>query len=126
MAIKLTFGRARGEPVTLGPFAGLLFEGGELRNKEDRRLIAVHEDHSWRVDGQRYSRFDIPGPVSAILLRGDQEQAYGPYTTMSCVDGVAYAEAHVFAFVDAELGDWYCIEDGRHWKCLEIREKRSP
>lgn len=125
MAIKVTFGRPRGEPVLFGPFERMVFEGGRLRTDADR-TIAVHVDHNWKVGDERYSRLDIAGPVCVALSRGASRKTYGPFTAFSCVDGVAYAEGHVFAFVDAELGDWYCVEDSHHWKSLEVQPPEKP
>ncbi len=121
MPIRITFGRPRGDPLTLGPFDRMIFRGGTLH--AGTAPVAVHVDHSWRVGNDRYSRLDIAGPLTLLLAREGSNRSYGPYTTFSCVDGVAYSEGRVFAFVDSELGDWYCIEDGHHWKSLEVREK---
>jgi hypothetical protein len=123
MSIKVTLGRPRGEPMLLGPFERLIFVGGQLRSKEGAMPIAVHENHAWQVRDQWYSRLDIPGPVMVLLSSPPAERTFGPFTSFSCVDGVAYTENRVFAFVDNEQGDWYCVEDGRHWKALETREK---
>ena len=123
MPVKVTFGRPRGEPIILGPFERLMFVGIELRDAT--RVVAVHTDHSWRVNGDRYSRLDIPGPVLVVLGKEDRQRTFGPFTAFSCVDGVAYSEGHVFAFVDNEQRDWYCVADGHHWKTLEMRPKSA-
>ena len=123
VSIKITFGRPKGDPIFLGPFNRLVFVGSQLRTDEAGSAIASHEDHAWRVKGERYSRLDILGPLVVVMSKPNGQRVFGPFTSFSCVDGVAYTENRVFAFVDNEQADWYCLEDGHHWKTMETREK---
>ena len=122
MSLRVTLGRPRGEPVTFGPFGRLSFFGRELRADLEAHPLATHVDHSWLVQGERFSRIDVPGPLMIDLNRPSQHatRRSGPFTAFSCVDGVAYVEGRVFAFVDNEMGDWYCLEDNRHWAYLGL------
>jgi hypothetical protein len=51
---------------------------------------------------------------------GAHSKSYGPYESISFVDGIAYADRAVFAFADRSIGDWYCHDDGRHYPDLII------
>ena len=38
----------------------------------------------------------------------------------SAVDGIAYTDNQVFAFVDSNVGDWFCYDDGHPWAVMVV------
>jgi hypothetical protein len=115
---------------TLGPFAAICLDAETLRDAKTGALIARHTDHQWGIGGERYFRldctsavrihFETPGqPASGNNRRS---RAYGPYQRFSSVDGIAYVEDRVFAFIDAKVGSWYSYSDGRHWSVMMVND----
>jgi hypothetical protein len=39
---------------------------------------------------------------------------------VSFVDGVAYVEHQIFAFVDRSISDWYSHENEMHWPIMIV------
>lgn len=92
-----------------------------MRAPEEGEPFAVHESHHWRVAGEHYTRAECDGPVRLRLQGVDgASKTYGPYESLSFVDGIAYVERKVFAFADRAIGDWYCHDDGRHYAIMLI------
>jgi hypothetical protein len=116
------FSRPHGQPAKKGPYARLRLEGETARAEPDGPLIAEHQHHSWMVDGERFSRLELEGPVMVHFQRNDGSvsKSYGPFSVFSAVNGVAFKERSVFAFVDREMNDWYCHDDGHHWPLMVI------
>ena len=84
------------------------------------------ENHRWVTDQGRFSRFDIEQPVEVSFASATrQSRTFGPYDHLSAVDGVLYAEQHVFAFYDEQQKDWYAFEDGRHWRASSSRRLKQ-
>ncbi len=120
--MHVIFSRPRGEQKKKGPYECLRFEGELVRATRDGAVIARHVDHQWVVDGENFSRLDFEGRVKVQFCRVDKtvSQSYGPFESFSCVDGIAYRERSVFAFVDRSVGDWYCHDDGHHWPLMVV------
>src|SRR6185436_2687893 len=95
--IELSFVRDTEPPTRKGPYAMVRFEGEVIRSEPLGPVIARHEHHEWRVHFER--------------LDGTRSERFGPYDCVTFVDGVAYANHQIFAFVDRSIGDWYCHED---------------
>lgn len=117
--LKLTFANARGDAVHLGPFTRLIFDGPELKDG-DWRLIARHTDHRWQLmDGARYSRLECYSPCTIRFETRDdverQPRRIGPFSSVSSVDGVSYADHRILAFCDDQLQDWYSFDFGQHY-----------
>ena len=82
--------------------------------------------HEWDVNGERYPRLqcDCRAFIRLERLDGSQSKTFGPYERVTFIDGVAYANHQIFAFVDRSIGDWYCHEDERHWTIMIITPAR--
>ena len=39
------------------------------------------------------------------------------------MDGTAYADNQVFAFIDSKDGDWFCYDDGRRWAAMVLTDE---
>lgn len=124
MSRTLTMTFAGQGPATekRGPYPVIRLVGETMRGGDAEAPFAIHESHEWVVNGNRFVRADCPGPAQIRLERldGSRSKTYGPFNSISFVDGVAYADRAVFAFVDRSIGDWYCHDDGRHWAVMVI------
>ena len=112
-----------GEPVQLGPFRSLRFEGESLLAGPAGEVIAEHVDHRWaRPDGSAYSRLRCSAPVQVHFhsVKDEPSKKLGPFESFSSVDGVAYANHRVLAFCDRDLQDWYSYDIGSHWKVMSV------
>lgn len=113
----------------IGPFQSVRMDAETVREGTGGEVIARHRQHQWEVQGERYSRLDASARVRihferARVLRdaADKSRSFGPYERFSAVDGIAYTDDRVFAFVDARVGDWFCYEDGRHWALMIVSD----
>jgi hypothetical protein len=105
-----------------GPYACVRLEGEIIRAEVGGPVIARHEGHEWQVEGEKCGRMTIDCRVVVHFERidGTQSEKYGPYESVSFIDGVAYVDHQIFAFVDRSIIDWYCHEDERHWPLMII------
>ena len=122
-AIELLFVRDTAPPKRKGPYPWLRFEGEIIRAEPGGPVIARHEHHQWQVDGERYNRLECECRVLLHFERvdGSRSRTFGPYESVSFIDGVAYVDHRIFAFVDRSIVDWYCHEDERHWPLMIIQ-----
>jgi hypothetical protein len=125
--IVLSFVRDTEPPTRKGPYSAVRFEGEVIRAEPLGPVIARHEHHAWRLYDERYPRLqcDCRTRVQFERLDGTRSEKFGPYDCVTFVDGVAYANHHIFAFVDRSIGDWYCHEDERHWTIMVITPAAS-
>jgi len=121
-SLELTFLRHTGPAKRLGPYRLLRFEGEVIRAEPGGPVLARHEHNEWNVNGERYPRLqcDCRASIRLERLDGSQSQTFGPYGCVTFIDGVAYSDHQIFAFVDRSIGDWYCHEDERHWTIMVI------
>ena|SRR5687768_13247719 len=121
-AVTIIFSGPEGTENPKGPFAAIHLEGETMKDSSEN-LVARHENHSWQVEGQNYTRADCSCACAVHFFRADgiKSKSYGPFESVSFVDGVAYADRNVFAFADRSIGDWYCHEDGRHYPIFVIQ-----
>ena len=93
-----------------------------MRGEAGGPIIAKHENHAWRVNGERYARVECDARVTLHLERmdGSRSKTYGPYESLSFIDGIAYADHEVFAFADRSIVDWYCHADGTHYPLVIV------
>lgn len=125
MKLVLCFVHPSRPAKTVGPFNTVRLDGESVRDPEKRALIARHREHQWEVDGERYSRLDATVPVRIHFERppeGTASRVLGPYRRFSAIDGIAYADERVFAFVDPKVGDWFCYNDGQHWPVMVLSD----
>ena len=73
-------------------------------NKPDSTAtsLGVFKALRWQVRGEDYLRLDCEGPVLVTFLNGPREKSkeFRPYAHFSSVDGIAYADHHVFCHLD--------------------------
>ena len=128
MNLILTFVHPSKPAKSVGPFHAIRLDGDSVREVMNRTLVARHSDHQWEVEGERYFRLDATSRVQIHFERPPQgafSRHFGPYERFSAVDGIAYTDDRVFAFVDPKVGDWFCYNDGQHWP-VRIACRRMP
>jgi hypothetical protein len=133
MNLILTFVHPARADRNLGPFQAIRLDAGSVRDAATERVLAEHANHQWVLEGERYSRLDA---TTAVRIHFERRQPYprapvnsrgfGPYERFSAIDGVAYADDRLFAFVDAKAGDWFCYEDGHHWTVMVVSDAGAP
>ena len=123
----LVFSDSGGSTITKGPYSQVRFEGEVVRSVANGPIIARHENHVWKVDGKDYPRCDCEEAAWVHFERvdGSKSKTYGPLEHLSFMDGVAFVDRRVFAFVDRGAVDWYCHDDGRHWPLMLIEPSAS-
>lgn len=128
MNLVLTFVHPSKPPKTLGPFAAIRLDAESLRETDNGTPVALHRDHQWHVGGERYFRLDTTTRVHCHFERPTQNvtsRRFGPFEQFSAIDGIAYVDDRVFAFVDTKIGDWFCYDDGHHWAVLVVSDASS-
>jgi hypothetical protein len=123
----LTFEKRDATTLPLGTFKVLRFDGGELRAPGSAVVIAKHEEQYWRLGGEDYLRLDCDGPLTVMFFDGpsDKSRPFGPYAHFSSVDGIGYADHHVFCHLDAQTARWFLRAEQSEWATLVI-EDASP
>ena len=125
MNLILSFVHPSKPPKTLGPFHGLRLDGDSVREAQNHTILARHVQHQWEVEGERYFRLDATTRVRIHFERppqGAYSRQFGPYERFSAIDGIAYTDDRVFAFVDSKVGDWFCYNDGQHWPIMVVSD----
>lgn len=125
MNLILSFVHPSKPAKTLGPFHGLRLDGDSVREVQNHTLVARHLEHQWEVEGERYFRLDATTRVRIHFERppqGAYSRQFGPYERFSAIDGIAYTDDRVFAFVDPKVGDWFCYTDGQHWPLMVVSD----
>lgn len=124
MNLVLSFVHPKKPSRTVGPFHCIRLDGDSVRNDQGGDLVAQHRDHVWEVQGERYYRLDATTRVCIHFerLSDVRSRNFGPYERFSAIDGIAYADNRVFAFVDPKFRDWYCYDDGSHWPVMVVTD----
>ena len=125
MNLVLSFVHPSKPPKTVGPFHAIRLDGETVREVQNRTLVARHREHQWEIEGERYFRLDATTRVHIHFERlpqGAYSRQFGPYERFSAVDGIAYTDDRVFAFVDPKVGDWFCYNDGQHWPIMIVSD----
>jgi hypothetical protein len=124
--LYLVFARPSASPKTVGPLPSFLIEGRKILSP-DGSVVAVHRNHRWELQGIGFSRLDCEARILVSFANGrEASRPLGAYAHFSCVDGIAYCDHHVFAFVDEKADAWYCYDDGRHWRTLSVTPAPFP
>jgi hypothetical protein len=105
-----------------------IFEGESVRDAVSGPEIARHDNHAWVHRGKRFFRMEVFAEVVVSFAHGNGQTSrfFGPYKHFSLVDGIAYVEHRVFAFVDAQQKDWYAIDLASHWRLLIVDPFTPP
>lgn len=134
MNVVFSFIHAGKAGTTLGPFAAIRLDAETLRDAMTGAILARHKNHQWEIGGERYFRLDSTSAVKIHFETPSRPSSgndhssreYGPYQRFSSVDGIAYVEGRVFAFIDAKVGDWFSYGDGRHWAVMVVNDAGTP
>lgn len=122
MNLILSFVHLKGSRA-FGPLRAIRLDADCCRNAESGALLARYRDHQWEVEGKRYFRLDTAGKVRIQFERAAEERKsrlLGPFLRFSAIDGIAFADERVFAFVDPKVGDWFSYDDGHHWPVMVV------
>jgi hypothetical protein len=124
--LELVFSGVSGNQKSSLSVDELWIAGGLMRSSRSGPVIAEHRDHAWFIGCQRYYRIDVADPIAICFIdeQSDYSRAYGPFSNFAFVNGVAYSEGHVFAFMDEQHKDWYSVDAGRHWRTLRAQLPR--
>jgi hypothetical protein len=127
MNLILTFVHPTKPPKTVGPLRAIRLDAESLRETANGTPVAVHREHQWEIQGQKYFRMDAATGVHCHfehVTTDERSRDFGPYEQFSAVDGIAYVDDHVFAVVDEKDRDcdWFCYEDGHHWPVLIVTD----
>jgi hypothetical protein len=109
----------------LGSFQELEFLRNHMREPGAAEPIVSHVHHRWTVPGAEhsYTHLEVVGP---LWILGPDAQKVGPYLSFSVVNGTAYVDQRIFAFLDVQQDDWYITDLGEHWKTFRVRFHSRP
>lgn len=111
-------------PRTLGPVGSIWLTVEGLREQSTGPLRAPYRNHQWEVDGLSYFRLDCTAEVKVCFERSsDRSAPYGPYARFSMVNGLAYGDDRVIAFMDYKKNEWLYYDTGYHWPLMIVDHK---
>ena len=71
----------------------------------------------------RSLRLDCTARVSVHFERPEAvSKQYGPYQHFSAVNGLAYGDDRVIAFLDLKINEWFYYDTGYHWPMMVVTE----
>ena len=110
--------------MTLGPVKQLWMDRESLRERADGPVLARHIRHQWEIEGTSYYRLDCTARVTIKFTGGKvpTSREFGPFNRFSAVDGLAYTDDKVFAFLDEKVSAWLCYDAGQHWPIMVVTE----
>lgn len=110
-------------PITLGPFDSIWLNCEGMRTAADGALRAPYRKHQWQVDGLSFFRLDCTGQVGVHFEHGaERSSRYGPYKRFSAVNGLAYGDDKVIAFMDYKNDQWLYYDTGYHWPVMLVSD----
>ena len=120
----LTFSKVDSSARPLGTYRTLRLEGEVLRESPGAPPIARHHAQRWVLGGEEFLRLDCGGPVTVTFFDGPVQESkrFGPYKHFSSVDGIAYADYHVFCHLDTQTQRWFLRADESEWACVLIQD----
>jgi hypothetical protein len=109
--------------ITLGPFDTIWLSAAGLHTEAKGAVRAAYVKHQWVLDGLAYFRLDCTAQVAVRFERGaERSSKYGPYRRFSAVDGLAYGDDKVIAFMDQKSDEWLYYDTGYHWPTMVVSE----
>jgi hypothetical protein len=122
LQLVLSFVHPSRPPRSLGPFSRLWLDARSLRAEADGPVLAHHVRGEWHVEGDTYYRLDCAARVSIGFERhdGGRSRLFGPFASFSAVDGLAYTDSKIFAFLDKRAGAWLCYDLGDHYPLMVL------
>jgi len=127
MNLVLSFIHPTKQAKTVGPFSVIRLDADGVNHGPDGSPVALYRDQRWEVGGERYYRLDCATRVFIHFEKGNERNSrrFGPYNRFSAVDGIAYTDNKVLAFVDRKVGDWFCYDDGYHWPVMVVADANA-
>jgi hypothetical protein len=93
-----------------------------MRSQADGPVLAAYKEHQWLVDEQSYFRLDCTTTVSVRFIRESElSRKYGPFHRFSAVNGLAYGDDHVIAFLDYKKNEWLYYDTGTTGPLWKLR-----
>jgi hypothetical protein len=106
---------------TLGPYAVIWFDINGMRAEAGGEVIAPYREHQWCVDEEKYFRLDCTARVHVHFTRSaERSQHYGEFQRFSAVNGLAYGDDRVIAFLDYKKNEWLYYDSGYHWPVMLV------
>ncbi|HXJ09353.1 MAG TPA: hypothetical protein VNH12_07585 [Burkholderiales bacterium] len=106
---------------TLGPFARIWLDVEGMRGDADGPVLASYREHQWSVDEEKYFRLDCTAKVRVHFTRsGDTSPPHGEFQRFSAVNGLAYGDDRVIAYLDYKKSEWLYYDTGYHWPVMVV------
>jgi hypothetical protein len=106
---------------TLGPFSCIWLNIDGMRGELDGLVVAPYREHQWCVDDERFFRLDCTANVRVHFTRvGESSRRYGQFQRFSAVNGLAYGDGRVIAYLDYKKDEWLYYDTGYHWPMMVI------
>jgi hypothetical protein len=108
---------------SLGPFQQISLGFDGMRGDVDESVLASYRNHQWHVDELDYFRLDCTSRVSVHFQRvRERSSRYGPFERFSAVNGLAYCDDRVIAFLDTKNNEWLYYDTGYHWPRMVVSD----
>lgn len=110
----------------VGPYNVIRLGFDGMRAEDAKVMLAPYRNHQWSLDGLEYFRVDCTDPV-VIHFERERERSgrYGPYERFSAVNGLAYGDDTVVAFLNVRINEWLYYDSGYHWPVMVISDRKS-
>lgn len=110
--------------MTLGPFKSVRLSAAGLQTEANGPVRVAYRQHQWELDGLSYFRLDCTAEVTVQFERDKERSSkYGPFRRFSAVDGLAYANDKVIAFMDQKVNEWLYYDSGYCWPIMVVSER---
>jgi hypothetical protein len=97
-----------------------------MRIDAEGAMRAPYRKHQWEVDGLSYFRLNCTAQVTMHFEhRAQRSTQYGPYKRFSAVDGLAYGDDKVLAFMDLKVDKWLYYDSGYHWPVMVVSDMKA-
>ena len=108
---------------TLGPFDTIWLNIDGMRTDIDGAVVAPYREHQWCVEEEKYFRLDCTAKVRMDLKRGTERSPWqGMFQRFSAVNGLAYGDDRVVAYLDYKKNEWLHYDTGYHWPVMAVTE----
>jgi hypothetical protein len=108
---------------SLGPFTSISLSADGMRADAGGALLAPYRNHQWEVEGLDYFRLDCTDRVTVHFQRArERSSQHGPFERFSAVNGLAYADDRVIAFLDNKVDEWLYYDTGYHWPVIIVNQ----